>query len=200
MLSENVVPSPKGKGILFVISAPAGTGKTTLVHMLCRQFPQISVSVSCTTRSPRENEIDGVHYHFLGKEEFENSVKQGRFLEFVELYGHYYGTSLDFVEEMLNSGRHVILVIDTQGAIKLKKCMAAVFIFIVPPSLEVLKERLVKRGSETEEDMQQRLDWAKHELSFVKEYEYSVINDHIDSAYEVLKSIIIAECHKTRRW
>lgn len=195
-MSNSLVPAVNGMGKIFVISAPAGTGKTTLVEMLCKEFSNIALCVTTTTRLPRNGELDGVQYNFIGKAEFQAGIEKGQFLEYVELFGNFYGSKLDTVKKIINSGRHAVLVIDTQGAMKIKKLLKAVFIFIKPPSLEVLEQRLGKRGSENQQEKAIRLQRAKDELAFANEYEYTIINDKLDECYQVLKSIVIAECHK----
>lgn len=186
------------KGILFVVSAPAGTGKTTLVQMLVNEFPCVVESISYTTRDPRPQEINGVHYHFVKPEEFKTMVKAGKFLEYVGLYGNFYGTSRDKVLEELDQGKHVILVIDTQGGLQLKGKMDACFIFIKPPSFEELKKRLVNRQTEPLAVVEKRLQWAEKEYEDSKYYDYHIINDDLNIAYQVLKSIIIAEEHRQK--
>ncbi len=187
-------------GLIFVISAPAGTGKTTLVNMLTHEFPAVVRSVSCTTRQPRPSEHEGKDYLFLSKEAFEAKIEQGDFLEHAQVFGDYYGTSQAFVKKQQALGKHVVLVIDTQGALQLQKQLKeAIFIFISPPSLVELKERLHKRKTENPQSIEERLAWARRELEMVSHYDYHIINDHLETAYTVLKSIFIAEEHKVRR-
>ena len=186
------------KGLLFVLSAPAGTGKTTLVQRLVEEYPCVVASISSTTRKPRPDEIPGVHYNFLTVQEFEKKIEQGEFLEHVQLYGHYYGTSREVVEKSLNEGKHVFLVIDTQGAKKLRGDVDAIFVFLKPPSWEELKERLSFRQTEPKEVIEERLEWAKKELLAERYYDYSIVNDDLETAYQVLKSIVIAEEHKIK--
>jgi len=185
----------KDRGKVFIISAPAGTGKTTLVQKLTHEFPCVVESISFTTRKPREGEIDGVHYNFVTEKEFERKIAEGEFLEYVRLYGYYYGTSLEWVESRLQQGKHVLLVIDTQGALLLKGKIPATYIFIAPPSIEDLRDRLVRRGTETPEKIEQRLEWSKKEMQVAKFYDYNIVNDDLHIAYKVLKSILIAEEH-----
>ncbi|MBI5273681.1 MAG: guanylate kinase [Chlamydiales bacterium] len=176
------------------MSAPAGGGKTTLAQMLTKEFKgKIVQSISCTTRKPRLNEKDGKDYHFLSKEEFFNLASQDKFLEYAPVFDHYYGTLKEDVNYLLNEGKHVLLVIDTQGAMQIKKKAAAIFIFVVPPSMEELKERLIKRGTEDENSIKQRLAIAKQELEMSKEYDYVIMNQDLSKAYEELKDIIIKE-------
>lgn len=184
------------KGHLFIISAPAGTGKTTLVKKLINEFPCVKSSVSFTTRLPRPREVNGIDYKFITRKEFEKKIEQGEFIEYVELYGDYYGTSKKYIETLQNEGNHVILVIDTQGGLKLKKLLKSTLIFIMPPSLEELSARLYKRKSESPEVIETRLKWAEIELEDAKYYDYAIVNDNLKTAYEALKSILIAEEHR----
>lgn len=191
-----VVLGNLSRGLLFIVSAPAGTGKTTLVHMLSSEFSCVVESISCTTRPPRAGEIPGVHYYFLSVDEFESKIAAGEFLEYVKLYGHYYGTLRPWVEEQLQQGKHVILVIDTQGGLQLKGKIPAAFIFIKPPSLDILRSRLMKRQTESQEGIEKRLAWAKKEMVDGLTYDYHLVNDDLDMAYQVLRSILIAEEHR----
>lgn len=187
------------EGLLFIVSAPAGTGKTTLVDKLLKDFSNVVASISFTTRKPREGEIPGVHYHFISESAFEKKIDEGDFLEYVKLYGTYYGTSKQWVREQQKQGKHVVLVIDTQGALKLRQSLPVVMIFIRPPSLEVLRNRLVRRQTETPGMIEQRVNWAEKELEVVNSYDYTIINDDLEMAYQILRSIFIAECHRTIR-
>ncbi|HEY4254748.1 MAG TPA: guanylate kinase [Chlamydiales bacterium] len=186
------------RGLAFVLSAPAGTGKTTLVRMLLQEFPSVTESVSFTTRSPRKGEVPGFDYHFVTPQEFEARLQDNEFLEHATVFQHSYGTSRKEVERALASGKHVILVIDTQGALQLMGSMEATFIFISPPNLSELKNRLHSRRSETPETIEQRLSWAEKEISLSPRYDYHIINEDLQVAYEALRSILIAEEHKTR--
>lgn len=186
------------KGLVFVVSAPAGTGKTTLVRMLLEEFHSVVESVSFTTRAPRPNEVPSRDYNFISPEEFEEKIDEGEFLEYAQVFGHYYGTSSKFVEAQRQKGKHVILVIDTQGALQLKGKIDAIFIFISPPSLEELRSRLHRRKSESEEAIVQRLSWAEKEMALASQYDYHIVNDNLKTAYDVLRSILIAEEHRNR--
>ncbi len=187
------------EGFVFVISAPAGTGKTTLMKMLTDEFSCIMESVSCTTRPPRTGEVEGKDYYFLQEKEFEDKIQAGEFLEYAKVFNHYYGTLKSHVALAQEKGKHVVLVIDTQGAMQLKKTgFPAIFIFISPPNLQELRERLFKRKTEHSEMIEQRLAWAKHELSMMNQYDYHLVNDNLARAYDILRSIFIAEEHKTR--
>lgn len=185
------------RGLVFVLSAPAGTGKTTLVRMLTDEFDCVVESISCTTRSHRPNESQGKDYHFLSKEKFESRIQKGDFLEYAEVFGYYYGTSRDYVLQQQKQGKHVILVIDTQGAMKLKKeRFPAIFIFVSPPSMQELRQRLLKRKTDSPESIEERLAWAEHEISMAPHYDYHIVNDNLANAYGVLRSIVIAEEHR----
>ena len=180
-------------GIIFVLSAPAGTGKTTLVRMLTDEFPNIIRSVSCTTRNPRPGETDGVDYFFVSKEEFEKRIEEGDFLEYAKVFEHYYGTSKSFVENGLGQGHHVFLVIDTQGARELMKTIQGVYIFVAPPSREEQRARLKKRAADSDEMIEKRLLWAEKELAQAAHYDYQVVNEDLNTAYGEIKKIVLLE-------
>lgn len=184
------------RGSVFVLSAPAGTGKTTLVRMLSSEFPCITESISCTTRKPRPGEIPGKDYFFLSHEEFEAKIQAGAFIEHAKVFGEYYGTTREFVESHQQEGKHVVLVIDTQGALQLMKGIKATFIFVSPPSLQELRTRLFNRKTDTHESIEQRLEWATHEMTMASHYDYHIVNDNLHVAYDVLRSILIAEEHR----
>lgn len=187
------------RGLVFIISAPAGTGKTTLVRMLLNEFGCVAESVSCTTRQIRPGEAPGVDYCFLTDAEFEAKKAEGDFLECAEVFGHQYGTSREYVMKSQNAGKHVFLVIDTQGAMQLKKEeFSAVYVFLSPPSLEELKQRLCKRQTENPETIEKRLSWAEEEMEMARYYDYHIINDNLENAYTILRSIVIAEEHRVR--
>lgn len=194
----NAVLGNLKKGLLFIVSAPAGTGKTTLVQMLTQEFSCVVASVSHTTRLPRTGEINGTHYHFVSEDEFTDRIEKGEFLEYVRLYDFYYGTSRLWMEEQLTNGKHVLLVIDTQGAMQLKGKLPFVSIFIAPPSFEELENRLAKRQTEDREIVAKRLKWAQEELALQYLYDYRIINDDLEVAYQILRSILIAEEHRLR--
>ena len=183
-------------GLAFIISGPSGAGKTTLVSMLTKEFDCVVRNVSFTTRAPRSNEKNGVDYHFISREEFEEKIEKGDFLEHAKVFDHYYGTSKSSVDAEKKKGKHVILVIDTQGAIQLMDCYDAAFIFISPPSIEELPKRMISRKSETEEAIVHRLSWAEKEMALASHYDYCIVNEDLQIAYQVLRSILIAEEHK----
>ncbi len=187
------------KGLFFVVSAPAGTGKTSLVTKLEKECPLVTRSISYTTRKPRGNEANGKDYFFISEEEFEKKIKHGDFLEYAKVFDHYYGTSLSFVEEKRNEGKHVVLVIDTQGALKLREKNIGILIFISPPSIKALKERLLTRNTDSMESIEKRLSWAEKEMKIADKYDYTVINDDFEVAYQILRSILIAEEHRNIR-
>ncbi|MDR2539149.1 MAG: guanylate kinase [Chlamydiales bacterium] len=188
------------KGFVFVLSAPAGTGKTTLVRMLSNEFDSVVESISYTTRPPRSNEIDGKDYFFISEKKFESKIKKGDFLEYAKVFGYNYGTSCEYVHSQQERGKHVFLVIDTQGAIQLKeKNFVAIYIFLSPPSLEVLESRLLSRKTENKKTLARRLSWAEKELKKINYYDYHIVNDSLEHAYTILRSIIVAEEHRVRQ-
>ncbi|GIM27864.1 guanylate kinase [Clostridium polyendosporum] len=182
------------RGVLIVISGPSGAGKGTICKALLEKNPNLFISVSATTRKPRLGEEDGVNYYFLTKEEFLDRIASDDFLEFAEVYGNYYGTPKSTVEEMLEKGWDVILEIDIQGALRVKEnAKDGVFIFILPPSMEELKQRIIKRGSETQESLMTRFKAAYQEINYVSKYNYAVVNDTVGEAVRKIESIIQAE-------
>ncbi|MBU5454013.1 guanylate kinase [Caproiciproducens sp. MSJ-32] len=184
----------KNKGVLIVISGPSGAGKGTICKKLIEKNKNIYLSVSATTRNPREGEIDGVNYYFLTKEEFERKVKENGFIEYAEVHGNFYGTPRVNVNKMLEEGKDVILEIDIQGALQVKENFKeGVFIFILPPSMEELKRRIIKRGSETEESLMTRFKNAYKEINYVSKYNYAVVNDTLELAVSKVEAIIAAE-------
>ena len=184
----------KKRGVLIVISGPSGAGKGTICKALLEKKEDLFLSVSATTREPRAGEVHGINYYFLSKDEFLNKVDEGDFLEWAEVYGNYYGTPKSKVEEMLNEGKNVILEIDIQGALKVKEnCEDGVFIFILPPSMEELKQRIIKRGSETPESLLRRFNSAYAEINYISKYNYGVINDEVELAVKKIENILSAE-------
>lgn len=180
------------KGHLIVISAPSGSGKTTLITMLRKDHPDLEFSISATTRSPRGSEKNGVEYFFLSREEFENKIQNNEFIEYKTVYGNLYGTLKSFVDDSLRSGKNIIFDVDVQGglAIKEKYPEDVIMIFIHPPSLEVLRNRLELRGTDSKEVIENRLNFAKIEMEKMKEYSYNVENDSIEAAYSEIDRIL----------
>lgn len=190
----------RSEGLVFVLSAPAGTGKTTLVQMLMREFSCIDRSVSYTTRSAREGEKNGKDYFFVSKEEFHQRVEAKDFLEYAQVFGSWYGTSKEEIESKTSQGKHLFLVIDTQGAKALQEMgFQAIYVFVSPPSVEALQDRLDRRKTEDEIARKERLSWAEKELSLASLYDYQIVNCKLEVAYDVLKSIVIAEEHRTKK-
>jgi len=180
-------------GHLYIVAAPSGAGKTTLVRMLLEKDPQIRVSISCTTRAPRPGEKDGREYHFVDVPNFIERVSQGEFLEWAEVHGNYYGTSKRWIEAEMTAGRDVLLEIDWQGAQQVRKAFPeAIGVFILPPSLVTLKERLSGRGTDSAETIARRIAAARDEMRHVDEFDYVIINDDLQQALGDLLSVVNA--------
>lgn len=189
-----------GKGFLLIISGPAGTGKGTVCQELLNRNEDIIYSISATTRAPRAGEVDGVNYFFIDDKEFKNKIKEEKFLEYAHVHTNYYGTPKDFVVNQVEKGEVVLLEIDVQGALQIKKNYSeAVFIFLLPPTMEELKNRIIKRGTESEEDINRRYENAFKELDFVGKYDYFVINHEVEEAVLDIESIIRAEKLRVKR-
>ncbi|MBU1144827.1 MAG: guanylate kinase [Firmicutes bacterium] len=189
------------RGLLVVISGPSGVGKGTIRKALF-EIPEnnFCYSVSMTSRKPRLGEVDGVDYFFVSREVFEQKIKENKFLEYAIFVDEYYGTPLDFVEDKLSQGKEVIIEIEVQGALQVREKMSeAVFVFIVPPSKQVLLDRLTKRGTEKTQDIQKRVDKAEREYHLAYKYDYIVVNDDVDNAADRIFAIIRAEHAKTER-
>lgn len=188
------------RGLLFIVSAPSGTGKTTLVERLVQVLPNLRMSRSYTSRPARAGERNGVDYNFVSREEFERRIANDEFLEWADVFGNYYGTCAADVKRMLDAGQDVVLVIDVQGARQVKeRGVDHTAIFVLPPSFAVLEERLRRRSTDTEEQMQRRLARARAEASSYVDYDYVVVNDELESTVTRLQEIIAAERSRTHR-
>ena len=187
-------------GTLYIVSAPSGAGKTSLLSQLIKHDSQVRISVSHTTRAARPGEEDGVHYHFVSVDDFKQQVADGVFIESAEVFGNYYGTSEQALRSQLKQGFDVILEIDWQGAQQVRERFAdAVSVFILPPSVEALRERLSKRGQDSDEIIDGRMQQAVSEISHYPEYDYIVFNDDFDLALVELRSIFVAGRLKAER-
>ena len=190
----------KQKGILFVLSGPSGVGKGTVRKSLFEKDTNLKYSISMTTRAMRQGEEEGVDYFFRSKEEFETMIEEGRMLEYAQYVGNYYGTPKQYVEEMIELGHDVFLEIEVQGALQVKENYPqGVFIFLIPPSLEELKNRIIDRGTETEDLILNRLTEAKNEIEMMDKYDYVVVNDNIEEAVSRVQSIVVSEHCKRER-
>lgn len=191
----------RGKGLVFIISAPSGTGKTTLIQKVMEGLGGLRFSVSYTTRAPRANERDGVDYHFVTPGLFHEMVQRGQFLEWAEVLGHYYGTPMVDEKALESEGVDLILDIDTQGAKKAKERLErAILVFLLPPSLEILRERLIGRGLDSMETIQFRLFHAKRDIEEAHWYHYIIVNKSVEESVERLKSIIVSERSKREEY
>ena len=182
------------KGFVYILSAPSGTGKTTVGNLLLKEIPFLERVITATTRQPREGEKHGVDYYFISEEEFKRKIEEGFFLEWAKVYKYYYGSPKSEVERILKSGKDALLIIDVQGALKVKKVLPnAVSIFLLPPSFEELKRRLLERG---EKEWKTRLEWAKKEIPCAGTFDYLVVNDLLEKAVEEIKAIILSNRRK----
>ncbi|MEB1810031.1 MAG: guanylate kinase [Bacillaceae bacterium] len=190
----------KEKGLLIVLSGPAGVGKGTVCSALRQENTDIQYSVSATTRAPREGEVDGVNYFFKSRDEFEEMIKNDALLEWAEYVGNYYGTPIDYVKKTIDEGNDIILEIEVQGALKVKERLPeGVFIFLMPPSLAELRKRIEGRGTETADVINKRMTVAKEEIDMMKKYDYVVENDEVRAAVNRIKAIVTAEHCKRER-
>lgn len=194
--NENITP----KGVLLVVSGPSGAGKGTICQILKDRLPDLGYSISVTTRQPRVGEVDGVSYFFKSVEEVKEMIAQGELLEYAEVYGNYYGTPRQYVMDLLESGHDVLLEIDIQGALQIKKRFPeGVFVFIVPPSLDELSARIYKRGTDSEDVIKRRMASAASELTYAAEYDYIIVNDIAEKAAQKVLKIMEAERYRVAR-
>ena len=192
----------KRKGILFIVSAPSGSGKTTLCNKLVDSLKGLNRSISMTTRPPRPGERDGIDYIFIEKEEFIKRKKKNEFLEWAQVFDECYGTPKKYINHLVTKGQDVVLNIDVQGAMKIRRArsISSVCIFVLPPSMSELQGRLRNRSTDTKKEIAKRMSIAKKEVAYLPRYDYVVINNVLDSALENLRSIVIAErCRIGRR-
>ena len=182
------------RGQLFVVSAPSGTGKTTVVERLVQIVPSLAMSRSYTSRSARAGELDGVDYNFVTRLRFEDMIAAGDFLEWADVFGNLYGTCASDTEGFLSRGEDLVLVIDVQGARQVRqRCHGTVGIFVMPPSFEILEQRLRGRSKDTEDAMQRRLQTARNEVAAFVEYDYVIVNDELEACVDRLRAIVLAE-------
>ena len=185
---------PAARGLLFIVSAPSGAGKTTLVERLVEQLPGLRMSRSYTSRAARDGEHDGVDYNFVTRAEFEEMIARDRFLEWADVFGNLYGTCWADTERILESGQNLVLVIDVQGARKVRRRgIETTAVFVMPPSFQVLEQRLRGRSKDSEDAIQRRLQVARDEVAAFAEYDYVVINDELTAAVDRLRSIVVAK-------
>lgn len=191
----------KSQNFLIILSAPSGGGKSTILTEVRKLNPEVDYSVSYTTRPPRGIEENGIHYHFVDEAEFCRRKDEGDFLECANVFGRWYGTSITYIQSRLDAGKHVIMDIDVQGAALIgETSVPYVKIFIIPPSMEVLRERLVNRGTDTIAEIEKRLRIARDELKFITTYQYLVINDDLAQAVQEVLAIIKAEENRVTRY
>ncbi|OFW04521.1 MAG: guanylate kinase [Acidobacteria bacterium RIFCSPLOWO2_02_FULL_67_36] len=187
------------RGLLFVVSAPSGTGKTTVVERLIHRVGDLSMSRSYTSRPARPGEADGVDYNFISRARFESMVGANAFLEWADVFGNLYGTCADDAERELSGGRDLVLVIDVQGARQVRdRCAGTVGVFVLPPSFEALEQRLRGRSKDSEEAVQRRLATARAEVAAFAEYDYVIVNDELEACVERLRAIVLAERSRLR--
>ena len=191
--------SSNRRGLLFIVSAPSGTGKTTLVERLVKQTPELRMSRSYTSRAARAGERDGVDYNFITRQEFDGMVREGAFLEWADIYGNLYGTAAADTEQSLSGGEDLVLVIDVQGARQVRsRGLENIGIFVLPPSAAILETRLRGRSKDTEEQIARRLEVACREVEDFATYDYVVINDEVEACVDRLRSIVVAERARVR--
>jgi guanylate kinase len=199
MSSDPAEDCPSRRGLLFVVSAPSGTGKTTVVERLVHILPDLALSRSYTSRPARPGEADGVDYNFVSRSRFEEMIAADAFLEWADVFGNLYGTGFADSEHDLARGRDLVLVIDVQGARQVRRrCAGTVGVFVMPPSFAILEQRLRGRSKDPEEAVQRRLRTARAEVAAYVEYDYVVVNDELDTCVDRLRSIVIAERARLR--
>jgi guanylate kinase len=192
--------SSDAPGQLFIVSAPSGTGKTTLVERLVQVVPDLALSRSFTSRPPRAGECDGVDYNFITRDLFDRMIQDGEFLEWADVFGNLYGTSASQTDRILSAGHDLVLVIDVQGARQVRAKRAdTIGIFVLPPTFEVLEERLRRRSKDSDSQIRRRLEVAQQEVSAVADYDYAVVNDELEPAVGRLRAIVEAERARLRR-
>jgi len=185
------------KGILVVVSGLSGAGKGTICKRLLEKYPEYVLSVSATSRKPREGEVNGREYFFVSKEEFEQMIEQGKLLEYCQYVENYYGTPKEWVLNQLDAGKNIILEIELQGAFNVRKIYPdAVLVFVLPPDMDELRNRLINRGTETEEEIEKRLKRAQEEMEFVPQYDYVIVNDFVEKSVDMLHNIVRSEKEK----
>lgn len=190
----------KPQGVLLVVSGPSGAGKGTICQLLREKLPDLGYSVSVTTRPPRVGEVDGVNYFFKTVEQVKEMIAADELLEYAEVYGNYYGTPRQYVMDLLNAGKDVLLEIDIQGALQIKQRFPeGVFVFIVPPSLDELSARIYKRGTDSEDVIKRRMASAASELTYAAEYDYIIVNDIVEKAANKILTIMDAERYRVAR-
>lgn len=191
----------KRKGLLLVVSGPSGAGKGTICKSILEQNDHIKLSISATTRKPRTGEVHGVNYFFIEKEEFKTMIEQGEFLEYAQIYDNFYGTPKAAIMETLEKGQDVILEIEMQGARQVKEVYPeGIFVFVLPPSLKELKNRIVGRGTETAEEIEKRFSCAFEEIKQIDDYDYFIVNQDVEKSVKELESIISSEKNKVTRY
>ncbi|HHV08621.1 MAG TPA: guanylate kinase [Firmicutes bacterium] len=189
------------QGLLMVLSGPSGCGKGTVCDLLRQRNPNLTYSISATTRKPRPGEQDGVNYRFFTREQFKRQIKEDGFLEWAEVYGNLYGTPRTWVEEKLAAGKNVLLEIDTQGAMQVKASYpAGILLFLLPPNMEELRRRIDGRGTEGAEEKERRLQAARQEIAQIRNYDYLVVNDEVQQAVLRIEAILLAEQGRISRY
>ena len=187
------------KGKIFVVSAPSGSGKTTIVRNTLKEIPGLEFSVSATTRKRRETEVEGKDYFFISETEFEEKIRNDEFIEWEQFYDYYYGTLKSYVDDKVNCGKSIVLELDVKGAVNMKKSYPdSVLIFIMPPSLEILKNRLINRKTETERDLQKRFERAEMELGYKDKFDYVVVNENLNFAKNQVLEIVKNEINEDK--